>query len=136
MINEPVNDGTQMTPTGSSYCCVIAKRSAVIRVINVISADVDLLAQYAPGQRIRFSLVNHDEAIIAEQKEASLTGANSLANPNNTKDNAKNHLQTFVRLRDGLTRRWSLRRIAVVGFELTTHFTAHYAVVLLYVSLL
>lgn len=65
MISGPVSDGTvQLTPEGP---IVLLKHRQTIggypRIFNVISVDVDLLAQYYPGQILRFRAVSHEEAI-------------------------------------------------------------------------
>ncbi len=64
LISGPVCDGTiQMTPAGPII--LMRDRQTVggyPRVFVVISADVDLLAQYGPGQRIQFVKVDIAEA--------------------------------------------------------------------------
>lgn len=65
MISQPVNDGTvQLTPTEA---IVLLRDRQTIggypRLLNVISADIDLLAQYQPGELIRFELVTEEEAV-------------------------------------------------------------------------
>jgi allophanate hydrolase subunit 2 len=64
MISGPVNDGTiQLTPEGPIV--LLRQRQTVggyPRVLNVISADVDLLAQFGPYQSIRFCLISVEEA--------------------------------------------------------------------------
>ena len=75
MISEAVADGTiQLTPKGP---IVLLKHRQTVggypRVFNVISADIDLLGQYAPNQILRFSKVSLDHALnIALQKETAL----------------------------------------------------------------
>jgi allophanate hydrolase subunit 2 len=64
MISEAVSDGTvQLTPKGP---IVLLKHRQTVggypRVFNVISADVDLLAQYAPGQVLHFKEVTMEVA--------------------------------------------------------------------------
>ena len=75
MVSAPVNDGTvQLTPGGPIL--LLRQRQTVggyPRVFNVISADVDLLAQYGPFQALRFRLVSPEEALsIAKVKRADL----------------------------------------------------------------
>jgi 5-oxoprolinase (ATP-hydrolysing) subunit C len=64
MISQPVNDGTiQLTPDGPII--LLRKRQTIggyPRIFNVISVDVDVLAQYGPGQIIRFRGVSFAEA--------------------------------------------------------------------------
>lgn len=64
MVSAPVNDGTvQLTPTGPII--LLRERQTVggyPRVLNVIGADVDLVAQYAPHQGLRLRLVDISEA--------------------------------------------------------------------------
>lgn len=65
MISEAVSDGTvQLTPGGP---VVLLRQRQTLggypRIINVITADLDILAQYAPGERLRFKAVSHQEAI-------------------------------------------------------------------------
>jgi 5-oxoprolinase (ATP-hydrolysing) subunit C len=64
MISGPVCDGTiQLTPTGPII--LMRDRQTVggyPRICVVISADVDLLGQYGPGQRLRFVKVDTAEA--------------------------------------------------------------------------
>jgi allophanate hydrolase subunit 2 len=59
MVSAPVNDGTvQLTSAGPII--LLRERQTVggyPRVLNVIGADVDLVAQYAPHQGLRFRLV-------------------------------------------------------------------------------
>ncbi len=76
MISEAVADGTiQLTPKGP---IVLLKYRQTVggypRIYNVISADVDLLGQYAPNQILRFSKINIEQALtIAAQKQAALS---------------------------------------------------------------
>ncbi len=75
MISDAVADGTvQLTPKGP---IVLLKHRQTVggypRVYNVISADVDLLAQFSPGQSLRFRKVSLAEAVTAaRQKRAQL----------------------------------------------------------------
>lgn len=75
LISDAVADGTvQLTPKGP---IVLLKHRQTVggypRIYNVISADVDLLAQFAPGQRLRFRKVTIAEAVAAAQlKRAQL----------------------------------------------------------------
>jgi allophanate hydrolase subunit 2 len=75
MISDAVADGTvQLTPKGP---IVLLKHRQTVggypRVYNVISADVDLLAQFSPGQSLRFRKVSLAEAVTAaRQKHAQL----------------------------------------------------------------
>ena len=73
MISQPVNDGTvQLTPTEAIV--LLRDRQTIggyLRLLNVISADIDLLAQYQPGELIRFELVTEEEAVaVAALKKA------------------------------------------------------------------
>lgn len=75
MISQPVNDGTvQFTPAG--LIILLRDRQTVggyPRVLNVISADVDLLAHYRPGQLLHFEWVDEAQALMAAQiKQSSL----------------------------------------------------------------
>jgi allophanate hydrolase subunit 2 len=64
MVSAPVNDGTiQLTKSGPII--LLRKRQTVggyPRVLNVISADIDLLAQYGPHQIMRFRRVSVEVA--------------------------------------------------------------------------
>lgn len=64
MVSGPVADGTiQLTPTGP---IILLKNRQTVggypRILNVISADVDLLAQYQQGDRFKFKVVTISEA--------------------------------------------------------------------------
>ena len=64
MVSEAVADGTiQLTPKGP---IVLLRHRQTVggypRVYNVISADIDILGQYAPNQLIRFRKVTLQEA--------------------------------------------------------------------------
>lgn len=69
MISEAVADGTiQITPKGPII--LLRHRQTVggyPRCFNVIQADVDRLAQYKPGEIIRFSLVELQDALEASK---------------------------------------------------------------------
>jgi allophanate hydrolase subunit 2 len=75
MISDAVADGTvQLTPKGP---IVLLKHRQTVggypRIYNVISADVDLLAQFSPGQSLRFRKVSMADAVTAvRQKSAQL----------------------------------------------------------------
>ena len=75
MISDAVADGTvQLTPKGP---IVLLKHRQTVggypRIYNVISADVDLLAQFYPGQSLRFRKVSMADAVTAaRQKGAQL----------------------------------------------------------------
>ena len=75
MVSGPVADGTvQLAPEGP---IILLRHRQTIggypRIFNVITADVDLLGQYGPGQIIRFVRVNRNEACkFARQKELAL----------------------------------------------------------------
>lgn len=76
MISQAVADGTiQLAPGGP---IVLLKNRQTVggypRIYNVISADVDLLAQYAPGQLIGFRKIGLDSARnILHRKRESLS---------------------------------------------------------------
>ena len=75
LISAPVVDGTvQMTPTG--LIVLLRDRQTTggyPRVLVVVSADVDMLAQIGPGRTLRFKRVTLAEAVnIAEQWNADL----------------------------------------------------------------
>lgn len=75
MISAPVSDGTvQLTPKGPII--LLRHRQTVggyPRIYNVISADVDLLAQYGPEQVLRFKEVSLDEAFrVARKRQKEL----------------------------------------------------------------
>jgi len=75
MISEAVSDGTvQLTPNGP---IILLRHRQTIggypRIFNVISADADILAQYAPGQVLRFREVDMNEA-----REASRLKLNEI----------------------------------------------------------
>lgn len=65
MVSEAVSDGTiQLTPKGPII--LLRHRQTVggyPRIFNVISADLDILAQYAPGQLMWFKKVTIEEAL-------------------------------------------------------------------------
>ena len=75
MVSEAVADGTvQLTPKGP---IILLKHRQTVggypRIFNVISADVDLLAQFTPSQIIRFRTVSIEEALsVARQKNKDL----------------------------------------------------------------
>jgi len=80
MISGPVADGTvQLTPGGPII--LLRQRQTVggyPRIFNVISADVDLLAQYAPHQRMRFCLISLNDAWrIARDKRKDMEALKS-----------------------------------------------------------
>ena len=65
MISEAVSDGTvQLTPKGP---VVLLRHRQTLggypRIFNVISADIDRLAQYAPGEILRFRAVSDKDAM-------------------------------------------------------------------------
>lgn len=75
LISAPVSDGTvQITPAGPIV--LLRERQTTggyPRAFVVINADVDLLAQYAPGRRVRFRPVTLDLALrIAALQEEDL----------------------------------------------------------------
>jgi len=75
MISAPVADGTiQLAPKGP---IILLKQRQTVggypRIYNVISADVDLLAQYGPNQILRFKAISIDQALsIARKKEEKM----------------------------------------------------------------
>lgn len=75
MVSEAVADGTvQLTPKGP---IILLKHRQTVggypRIFNVISSDVDLLAQFAPSQVMRFRTVSVEEALsVARQKNKDL----------------------------------------------------------------
>lgn len=75
LVSDAVADGTvQLTPKGP---IILLKHRQTVggypRIYNVISADVDLLAQCAPGQRLRFRKVTMTMAVAAARlKHAQL----------------------------------------------------------------
>jgi len=75
MVSEAVSNGTvQLTPRGP---IVLLKYRQTVggypRIFNVISADVDLLGQYAQDQVVRFKKVSVERAIeIARKKKKDL----------------------------------------------------------------
>ncbi len=73
MVSEAVASGTvQLTPKGP---IILMKHRQTVggypRIFNVISADLDLLGQVMPGQKLSFRKVTHEEAvdILRRQKE-------------------------------------------------------------------
>lgn len=77
MISDAVADGTvQLSPSGP---LVLLRHRQTVggypRIFNVISADVDLLAQFPPGRPVRFRVVDLPLAVeIARRKKAELEG--------------------------------------------------------------
>ena len=71
MISSAVADGTvQLTPAGPII--LMWHRQTIggyPRIFNVISADIDMLAQYPPGSLIRFLPVTIAEAVKALKKQ-------------------------------------------------------------------
>ncbi|ASG67118.1 hydrolase [Francisella halioticida] len=64
MISQPVSDGTvQLSPGGP---IVLMRYRQTVggypRVVNVIEPDISKLAQFAPGSKLRFKLIDLDEA--------------------------------------------------------------------------
>jgi allophanate hydrolase subunit 2 len=75
MISGAVADGTiQLTPDGPIVLLRHRQTTGGYpRIFNVISADIDLLGQYAPNQPIHFIPVTIDEARgFAREKEEVL----------------------------------------------------------------
>ncbi len=71
MISQPVTSGTvQLTPGGP---IILLKHRQTVggypRIFAVISADVDLLAQYMPGNTIRFKKVTLEEARLTARRK-------------------------------------------------------------------
>ncbi len=77
MISDAVADGTiQLTPDGP---IILLRHRQTMggypRILNCISADIDMLAQYAPGQLVKFRKVTFKEArSIAILKKKELDG--------------------------------------------------------------
>ncbi|MDC7241507.1 MAG: hypothetical protein PQJ50_14220 [Spirochaetales bacterium] len=77
MISEAVSDGTvQLTPKGP---IILLKHRQTVggypRIFNVITADVDMLAQYSPAQVVHFKEVSPAEAYSAlKAKNEALEG--------------------------------------------------------------
>ena len=70
MISQPVSDGTvQLTPDGP---VILLRRRQTIggypRIFNVITADLDTLAQIGPMETLGFRKVNLDEALAVLEK--------------------------------------------------------------------
>jgi len=75
MVSEAVADGTvQLTPDGPIILLRHRQTTGGYpRIFNVISADIDLLGQYGPNERVRFLQVNLEEACaIARAKKSIL----------------------------------------------------------------
>ncbi|MBU2644541.1 hypothetical protein KKI24_07520 [bacterium] len=76
MISEAVADGTvQLTPKGP---IVLLRHRQTVggypRIFNIISADVDILGQYAPNQVLQFRTVSMAKALaVALEKQQVLT---------------------------------------------------------------
>ncbi len=73
MISDAVADGTvQLTPKGP---IVLLKHRQTVggypRIYNVISADVDLLAQFYPGQSLCFRKVSIADAVTAARQKCA-----------------------------------------------------------------
>lgn len=84
MISAPVSDGTiQLTPKGPII--LLRHRQTVggyPRIYNVISADVDFLAQIGPEQMVRFKEVSMDEAVsVAKTRKRELETLAARFNP-------------------------------------------------------
>ena len=64
MISSVVADGTVQLTASGPYVLLRHRQTlgGYPRILNVISADVDLLAQLAPGQPVRFRMVEIEEA--------------------------------------------------------------------------
>lgn len=75
IVSEAVSDGTmQLTPSGP---IILLRRRPTLggypRIFNVVSADVDMLAQYGPGTSLCFSEVDlHEAMAINRQKQKDL----------------------------------------------------------------
>ena len=75
MISSPVNPGCiQLTPSGP---IVLMRECQTVggypRIFSVITADLDLLAQIPPGKKVKFKLVDIEEArLILRQQEDDL----------------------------------------------------------------
>ena len=75
LVSAPICDGTiQMTPSGPIVLLRDRQTTGGYpRVFVVINADVDMLAQYGPGRRVRFREVSIGEAAAAaELQQADL----------------------------------------------------------------
>jgi len=75
IVSEAVADGTVQMTTGGPIILLRHRQTTggYPRVFNVISADIDLLAQYGPHQLIRFQPVEMEEArAVAARKESLL----------------------------------------------------------------
>jgi allophanate hydrolase subunit 2 len=84
MISDAVSDGTvQLTPRGPVV--LLRQRQTVggyPRVFNVISADLDLLAQVVPGEILRFTPVSPVEALdILNRRKRDLDAIRSRFSP-------------------------------------------------------
>ena len=77
MISEAVADGTVQLAPGGPIILLRHRQTTggYPRIFNVITADVDLLGQYGPGQVLRFAQVSLEEAReAARRKELALEG--------------------------------------------------------------
>ncbi|TFG80891.1 MAG: hypothetical protein E4H23_00925 [Chrysiogenales bacterium] len=93
MVSAAVADGTvQWTPDGPIILLRHRQTTGGYpRIFNVISADIDLLGQYGPNERIRFLEVSREEACeIARRIETVWERLRLQANP-------PTHFQTIVR---------------------------------------
>ena len=76
MVSEAVADGTvQLTPKGP---IILLKHRQTVggypRIFNIISADVDIRFQYAPGQVLQFKKVSIEDALcVAKEKEKAFS---------------------------------------------------------------
>lgn len=76
MISQPVTDGTvQLSPNGP---IILMRHRQTVggypRVLNVIEADINKLAQLAPGASLRFKLIEFEEAKQINNEYTKLFG--------------------------------------------------------------
>ena len=75
IISDVVNDGTIQMTSGGPIVLMHHRQTTggYPRIFNVISGDMDLLAQYQPGDHVRFKIISLDEAIeINKQKQRDI----------------------------------------------------------------
>lgn len=74
IVSDGVAEGAIQVPGEGKPIVLMADRQPTggyPKIANVIGADIGLLAQKRPGERVRFRAVSHDEAVVARRDMAA-----------------------------------------------------------------
>jgi antagonist of KipI len=78
ILSEAVPNGVVQVPASGQPILLLAERATTggyATIANVITADLPVAGQLAPGDWIEFALVSRDEAVAAlRRREAALNG--------------------------------------------------------------